>query len=134
MQVSWKEGRLFESVNEEGTSILMDVLKSKGGSGKGVTPVEATIAAAAACSGIDMVNILTKMRCNIKSLRIQADSTQAPQHPMYFDWMKFTYYISGENIDEMKVQKAIDLSMDKYCAVKASMADKCRVETEIVIE
>jgi putative redox protein len=74
------------------------------------------------------------MRCKIESLRITADSTQAPEHPMYFNYIKLTFRISGENIDERKVQRAIDLSMTKYCSVKASMTDKCRFETEIVIE
>jgi putative redox protein len=112
----------------------MDILKARGGTGKGMTPIEATLAAAAACAGIDIVNIVTKMRGNIKSLRVAADSTQAREHPMYFNYMKFTFYISGDNIDEQKVRKAVDLSMNKYCAVKATMADKCRFETEIVIE
>lgn len=134
VETTWQEGRLFESKNAEGSSIFMDVLKEKGGSGKGVTPVEALLGAVAACTGIDMVNILTKMRCEIKSLRIVADSTQTPEHPMYFDYIKLTYYVSGENINEKKVQKAIDLSVSKYCTVKASMTDKCRFDTEIVIE
>lgn len=134
VETTWQEGRLFKSTNEEGSSIYMDVLKEKGGSGKGVTPMEALLGAAAACTGIDMVNILTKMRCKIESLRITADSTQAPDHPMYFDYIKLTFHISGENVDEKSVQKAIDLSISKYCSVKASMTDKCRFETEIVIE
>lgn len=134
VDLNWQGGRLFEAANEEDARLKMDVLKSKGGSGEGMTPVETMLASVAGCSGIDLVNILTKMRVKLESLRIEADSTQAPDHPMYFDYIRLTYYIKGEGVTEKKVQKAIGLSMQKYCSVKASMADKCRFETVIVIE
>jgi putative redox protein len=134
MEVVWCGGHEFEAANAEGAAFKMDYLKSRGGKGDGVTPVEALLAAAAGCSGIDLVNILGKMRIEFDSLEITADSRQAPEHPMYFTWIKFIYRIKGENLERSKIEKAIALSVDKYCSVKASISEECRFETELIIE
>jgi putative redox protein len=134
VDADWQNNRLFTVTNQEGSQIKLDVPKEKGGSGEGITPVEALQGAAAACAGIDLVNILTKMRQRLTSIRVTAETRQASEHPMYFTWLKLTFYVAGENIELEKVQKAVNLSMNKYCAVKASLSSRCEIETEIIIE
>ena len=133
VEVDWKTDKLFSATNSEGSQIKMDTIKEKGGSGEGITPVEALQAAAGACSGIDIVNILAKMRQVMTSLRITTETTQAPEHPMYFTSLKMIYHVEGENIEPHKLQKAIDLSVNKYCSVKASLRPECKISTEVYL-
>jgi len=134
VEVNWIKDRQFEAVNQEGARFEMDIPKAKGGSGAGPTPIEASQAAIGTCSAMDIVNILTKMRQEVKSLQVVTETTQAPEHPMYFTLLKLTFLIEGENLDRTRVEKAVDLSMNKYCSLTASLHDKCRVETEIIIK
>jgi putative redox protein len=133
VEVDWETDKLFCATNSEGSQIRMDVMKERGGSGEGITPVEAVQAAAGACTGIDLVHILIKMRQEMSSLRISTETTQAPEHPMYFTSLKMIYHVEGENIEPHKLRKAIDLSANKYCSVKASLRPECEISTEIYL-
>ena len=133
VEVDWESNRLFSATNSDGSHIKMDIMKEKGGSGEGITPVEAVQAAAGACTGIDLVHILTKMRQEMTSLRISTETTQAPEHPMYFTSLKMIYHVEGENIEPHKLRKAIDLSANKYCSVKASLRPECETSIEIYL-
>ena len=132
VEVDWEKDRLFAATNSEGSQIKLDVPKEKGGSGEGITPVESVQAAAGACTGIDLVNILTKMRQEMTSLKITTETTQAPEHPMYFTSLKLIYRVEGK-VEPNKLLKAIDLSLNKYCAVEASLRPECVLSTEVYL-
>lgn len=132
VEVDWEAERRFRVTNNEGSYIKMDVSKEKGGSGEGITPVEVTQGAAGACSGIDLVNILTKMRQEMTSLRITTETTQASEHPMYFTSLKMIYHVEG-NVEPTKLMKAIELSQNKYCSVKASLRPECVISNEVYL-
>jgi len=76
-----------------------------------------------ACTGVDVVNILKKMRENLQSLEIVIQSEKEETHPKVYKKIDIEYNIKGKNLKEENVKKAIDLSLDKYCSVKA-MLDK----------
>jgi putative redox protein len=133
VDVNWIDGRQFEAANEEGTKFRMDAKKKSGGSGEHASPTDHLLAAAAACSGMDVVSILQKMRQPIRSLRIEVDGEQEEDYPKYFSSINLRYILEGDNIDRTKVEQAVELSQEKYCSVRASLTDKCKITAEIII-
>ncbi len=133
VDVSWISNKQFETINEEGAKFRMDSKKKSGGSGDFASPTDHLLAAVAGCTGIDVVSILQKMRQQFRSLRIEVDGTQAEENPKYFTQIHIKYVIEGDNVDRDKVEQAVAFSQDKYCSVRATLTDKCKVTTEIVI-
>lgn len=131
--LEWIGAKQFEATNIEDAKFRMDVKKKAGGAGLYASPTDHLLAAVGACSGIDVVGILEKMRQELKSLRIEVIGEQVEDNPKYFKSIKITYLLSGSNLDRAKVEQAITLSQEKYCSVRATLSDKCVITTDIVI-
>lgn len=134
VDVSWVSNKQFEAINEEGAKFRMDSKEKAGGSGDYASPTDHLLAAVAGCTGIDVVSILQKMRQQFRSLQIEVDGTQADDHPHYFTAIHIKYILAGENIDRDKVEQAVAFSRDKYCSVQATLTNKCKVTTEIILK
>ncbi len=87
----------------------------------GFSPKALLLAAVAACSGIDVVDILAKMRVDLESLEIETSATQTEEHPKVFNEVTLLYRVKAPRQDEEKIIKAVDLSMEKYCGVSAML-------------
>ena len=133
VDVNWLGEKQFEATNEENAKFRMDSKKKSGGSGDFASPTDHLLAAVAGCTGMDVVSILQKMRQPFRSLRIEANGTQAEENPRYFTEIHIKYVIEGDNVDRGKVEQAVAFSQDKYCSVRATLTDKCKVTSEIVI-
>ncbi|MBK7093192.1 MAG: OsmC family protein [bacterium] len=131
--LEWIGAKQFEATNIEDVKFRMDVKKKGGGAGIYASPTDHLLAAVGACSGIDVVGILDKMRQELTSLRIDVIGEQVEENPKYFRSIKITYLLTGTNLDRAKVEQAVTLSQDKYCSVRATLSDKCVITTEIVI-
>ena len=79
------------------------------------------LSATASCSGIDIVDILKKMRVDFSDLEIDAEAEQTEEHPRVFKDIFLTYKIKTDKANEEKVKKAIELSLEKYCGVSAML-------------
>ena len=134
ISLEWIGAKQFEATNSENAKFKMDVKKKGGGSGLYASPTDHLLAAVGACSGVDVVGILAKMRQDLKSLRIDVAGEQADENPKYFKAIKITYTLAGVDLDRSKVEQAIALSQEKYCSVRATLSDKCVVTTEIVLD
>jgi putative redox protein len=88
---------------------------------EGPNPKALLLSAIAACSGIDVVDILEKMRISFSDLTIDVETEQTTEHPRVFKdiWVYYKIRTSEENED--KVKKAIELSLEKYCGVSAML-------------
>ena len=121
----WKSGHAFASHQNQAT---IDI-DAKTGFG----PKALLLSGLAGCSGVDVVDILEKMRVPFADLRIDAEAEQTEEHPRVFKTIHLTYYVKTE-LDQLdKVKKAIDLSLDKYCGVAAMLKKNSRIEYEIVL-
>jgi putative redox protein len=87
--------------------------------GPGPSPMEAVQAAVAACTGMDVVSILEKMRKTLRSLRIEVEVVRSEEHPRIYTDITLVYYLDGPDLDEASVLRAVQLSQDKYCSVAA---------------
>ena len=132
--IKWTGNRQLTATGENsGHSIVVDLAKDKGGDDSGMRPTELLLLSIASCTAIDIVSILTKMKINLTRCEIKIDGSQKDDYPKYFEKMKLRYLLSGEGLTMKKAQKAVDLSMNKYCAVSQTVKGRTEFETEIEI-
>ena len=131
-QVKWIENYKFAGTSNSGKSIMMDASADMGG-GSAVTPGELIFLALGGCTGIDVVNILTKMRVPFRDLKIEIEGEPVDTYPKTYKWIKVTYRIIGV-ADEEKARQAVALSQDKYCSVSAIVRQSTKLTHEIVFE
>ena len=124
----WREKLVFEGGGSGRPPMLVD-----GDSRAASSPVEVLLLAAAACSGADVVPILEKMRIVLRSLDVDVEGTRREEHPRRFTAIHFRFRVSGDGVDEAKVRRAVDLSLEKYCSVMASLAPDIRVDYDVTI-
>src|SRR6266480_6912450 len=106
---TWKKKLEFES-HQEHNSILLD-----GNKRHGFGPKALLLSGLAGCSGVDVVEILEKMRIKFDSFEMITEATLTEEHPKIFKEVFIIYKIKTDPANEDKVIKAIDLSLDKYC-------------------
>jgi putative redox protein len=107
----------FEAVNENGNTVLIDSSIQGGGGGDGARPMELLLMGLGGCSGIDIVNILNKQRQVIDSFQIEIDGQRdTGKDANLFVSIHVVFILKG-NIEMDKLEKAISLSMEKYCSV-----------------
>ena len=121
---------VFELENESGTICKIDSSKDIGGKNKGLTPMELLAGALAACISIDVLMILNKQHIEPKKYEVSVDATKKNSVPSPFEKIHLIFSIDME-IDLLKVERAIQLSIDKYCSVKASLNTGIQITREI---
>jgi putative redox protein len=132
-RVKWIEKMKFMGDAPSGHSILLDNSVEAGGDNSAIRPGELTLVALGGCTGIDVVSILKKMRVEFDSFEIVIDAEQREQHPKSWKTIHVKYILKGNNIDENKVQTAIELSTEKYCSVSAMLKPGAEITHEYEI-
>ena len=122
----WKSGHAFDSFKDN-SKIEID---AKGG----FNPKALLLSGLAACSGIDVVDVLEKMRVPFADLKIEVQTEQTEQHPRVFKDIHVNYFITTAEENRDKVKKAIDLSLDKYCGVAAMLKKNSKIDYIITIQ
>ena len=123
----WLTGHEFESRQEE------NIIRVDGNKKNGFSPKALLLSGLAGCSGIDVVDILGKMRVSFNEFIIDVEAEQTSEHPKVFTKVDITYRISTKAANEDKVRKAIELSLEKYCGVSAMLKKNSPVRYELVI-
>jgi putative redox protein len=121
---------VFELENENGTICKIDSSKDIGGKEKGLTPMELLAGALAACISIDILMILNKQSIELDNYTVSVDAKKKNSVPSPFEEIHLVFTMNKE-IDLNKVQRAIQLSIDKYCSVKESLNPEIIITSEI---
>lgn len=125
---TWNVKQEFESRQENNT------IKLDGNKANGFSPKALLLSGLAACSGIDVVEILEKMRVDFSDFIIDTEASQTEEHPKVFKEILITFRIKTAVENEDKVKKAIELSLDKYCGVSAMLKKNSPVDYKLIIE
>ncbi len=134
VRTTWKKEMVFES-DVNGHKLLMDAPEASGGQDKGPRPKPLMLAALAGCTGIDVVGILKKMRIDPDHLEIIVEGDTAEDFPKHYTHLKVIFEFHGKDLPKDKLQKAVELSRDKYCGVSHIYKQVIDIEYEIrVIE
>lgn len=124
----WEKEEEFTSYHD-GNAIKID-----GNRRHGHGPKALLLAGLAACSGIDVVEILQKMRVEFSDLEISIEADQTTEHPKVYKDIFVTYKLRTDPSNEEKVRKAIDLSLDKYCGVSAMLKKNSPIHYKLEIQ
>lgn len=117
VEIERKNDKVYlEAVNEQGIIVKMDGSPEIGGQDLGARPMQLVLMALGGCTSMDMLSILAKMREQVKTYKVTVDAERATEHPMVFTKIHIHYILEG-NLKKENVEKAINLSMDKYCSV-----------------
>ncbi|WP_323053773.1 OsmC family protein [Galbibacter sp. EGI 63066] len=114
---TWKGDMKLESDNPSGHSLFIDAGEESGGRGDGYRPKALMLSALAGCSGLDVASLIKKMKLDVDDFEIKIDAELTDEHPKYYNKVTVVYHFYGSNLNEKKLQKAVDLSVEKYCGV-----------------
>ena len=115
-----------------GHSITIDLDKAAGGNDAGPGPKILMLISLAGCTGLDIVSLLKKMRANFSDFSIKVAARLTEVHPRIYDEVTITYSIKVKRADESKVEKAVNLSQDKYCGVSEMFRAFAKLSNKIV--
>ncbi len=133
IQLNWSSGMAFET-EVDGYKIQLDAKPEGGGEGKGSRPKPLMMVALAGCTGMDVISILKKMRVEVEAFDIRVEGDITEEHPKQFDKMHIVYEFRGKDLPMDKLEKAVDLSQERYCGVSASYRKAMKLTHEIVVK
>ena len=127
----WKGALQFESDNPSGKLLTMDASSEAGGYNSGLRPKAMMLSSLAGCSGFDVVAILKKMKVAFSDFRIDTYGELTDKDPKYYHSVAVEYHFYGNQLDEKKIEKAVQLSIEKYCGVMEMFRQFAKVTTSI---
>lgn len=133
-KVAFEGGLRFSGVANSGHEVIMDGPEAHGGTDSAATPMELVLIGLGGCTGMDVASILRKKKQQIESFDILIKGVRAEEHPMRYTDVEMEFVVRGRDIDEKAVERAVTLSMDKYCSVKACLEQEAKVNFSWRIE
>lgn len=129
----WVSALAFDATADSGHTVRIDTSKEGGGLDSGMNPKKMLLGALSACSGMDVVEILTKMKVPFTNLTIEAEAGQTEDHPKVYTHIKMIYQVDAgeENLD--KVKRAVSLSHEKYCGISAMLSKHCNIDYQVAL-
>jgi putative redox protein len=121
------DGLQFVGNGESGPAMVMDADAEVGGHGTGPRPMELLLIGLGGCTGMDVVSILKKKKEKVTGVEISVDGKKAEGYPQKFTDIVIEYIVRGKNLKEEAVKRAVQLSMDKYCSVKATLEGSAKI-------
>jgi putative redox protein len=131
--LSWKQNLAF-ATEVDGHPIIVDASTENGGDDLGPRPKKLMLIALAGCTGVDVISILRKMKIVPEAFHVIVEGDLAEEHPKKYEKMKVIYQFKGKNLPYDKLEKAIQLSEEKYCSVSAVYRQAIEMSHEIRIE
>jgi putative redox protein len=132
-KVVWKSEMAFES-HQNNHRIMLDADSRFGGQDQGPRPKTLVLSGLAGCTAMDVISILNKMKVKPEAFEVQVDADVTEEHPKVFSRIHVKYYFRGQDLPPDKLEKAVNLSQEKYCGVSAMLAKVCTLTYEIITE
>lgn len=122
------KGITFVGKTDSNHWITMDGPESFGGSDAGIRPKELLMLSLGGCTGSDVASILGKKKIKLKGFEMNISADVAEEHPQVFTKMHLEYVFYGKNLPEKDIERAIELSLTKYCSVTAMLQKAMPIE------
>jgi len=127
--LTWDKELIFVGRTNRGYEVEYDAQQQWG-----CSPTETLLLSVAGCMGIDMVSFLQKMRCEIKSYKMDIMGERNPTPPQYYTSIHMVISVAGGGLTAKKLERAISLSQEKYCSVYHSLRKDMKVTVEYTFE
>ena len=115
IELTWKDNMLFEANHNDG-SFTIDS-PDEGSESRGMRPKALMLSSLAGCGGLDIVSLLKKMRAEVDDFQIEVTADLTEEHPKIYKNVVVNYRFFGSDFKKDKIQKAVDLSVERYCGV-----------------
>lgn len=126
-RIKWVEDRTFVGQSGTGHKIVLGTATEPGGPTPGPSPMELVLMGTGGCSAFDVVHILEKGREKIEDVVVELDADRAESDPKVFTRIHMHFIVQGRGLSVQKVERAISLSVEKYCSASAMMAKTATV-------
>jgi putative redox protein len=121
-------GMRFDVETGSGHHIIVDAAEHNGGQNSGPQPMEMLLVALASCSGMDIITILRKKRQDITGYELRIHGMRAEEHPKVFLDITVEHIFTGHNIRPEAVERAIELTEERYCGVSAMLGKTAKLK------
>lgn len=121
-RIKWLEGASFVAESGSGHAVVIDGPPDAGGRNLGPRPMEMVLMGTGSCTAFDVVHILRKGRHQISDCVVDIDAERADKDPKVFTRIHFHFVVNGRNLKPEAVERAIQLSAEKYCSASIMLA------------
>jgi putative redox protein len=126
----WKGKMAFEA-ETIGGKVRLDADSGVGGEGTGVRPKPLMLVALAGCTAMDVASLFQKMKAEPEDFKIEISAGLTDEHPKFYDQTIIEYHFWGKDLKKDKLEKAVNMSLEKYCGVTEMFRKFSKVEFEI---
>lgn len=125
--IKWTGDVSFAGTADSGHTVIMDGAPESGGQNRGSRPMELVLIGMGGCTAYDVVHILRKSRQEITDCVAEIEAKRAETDPKVFTNIHIHFIVTGKNLDEKKVQHAIELSATKYCSASIMIGKTAKI-------
>jgi putative redox protein len=133
-RVKWVDGMMFTAESGSGHAIVLDGAPENGGRNVGIRPMELILMGLASCTAFDVVLILRRGREPVSDCVVEVEAERALVDPKVFTKIHLTYRLSGQNLSPTKVERAIQLSKEKYCSASIMLGQVVEITHTWTVE
>ncbi len=130
--LSWRTRSTFDA-EVRGHRLTTDA-PGEYGDDRGPTPMELVLIALAGCTAMDVAAILAKQRQSPDRFTVRAEGDRATEHPRRFTAIRLIYELEGEALQRAAVERAVQLSLERYCSVMGTLSEAPTVATTVVLQ
>jgi len=127
------QGTTFAAIADSNHWAVHDTSQKDDGANGASGPMEMVLSALGSCSAIDILLMLKKMRADVTDFEVNLEAERSEEHPRVFTKVHIEYLLKGDNIKEKDVDRAIQLSIDKYCSVAGMVSQTAEITTSFKI-
>lgn len=128
------KGNMAFEMDINGHTVITDATVENGGNDFGPSPKALLLAGLIGCSGIDIMSITKKMKVDLDDVNVDIEAEVREEDPKIYNYIKIIYRFKGKNVPYDKVERAVKLSMEKYCGVSAMLEKAVPIAYEVVVE
>lgn len=121
--VKWVDGAMFLGESGSGHSVVMDGAPDQGGRNMGVRPMEMILVGLGGCASFDVMSMLQKGRQQVTDCRAEVEAERVDAVPAVFSKIHLNFVVTGVNLKEAQVKRAVELSAEKYCSASIMLED-----------
>ena len=132
--VKWVGDAMFVAESASGHSVVLDGPAEGGGRNLGIRPMEMVLLGMGGCTAYDVVHILRKGRQDVRGCRVELEAERADAVPQVFTKIHVHFIVSGKGLTGAQVERAVQLSAEKYCSASIMLGKTAEITHDFVIE
>ena len=130
-RIKWVEGRTFVAESGSGHGLVVDGPAEHGGRNLGPSPMELVLLGTGGCTAFDVLDILKKSRQAVTDCWVELDAERAAEQPRVFTRITMRFVVTGRGLSRTAVERAVELSAEKYCSASIMLAKTAESVREI---